>query len=232
MTKEPGAPGGEIGMEAYNFVDKPNKTNPSAMWSNYTDCERLIYDDGLGTEQRYLLKCDALDCCTETQSGNQVEFQIPNVHLGRLTKVKHEANVSYTDTWKQTWTCDKWSWRFLIEDFHVYTTNSTDNSKVNLHAWTVVAEGAPYTIEFKNYTHIPAGQEEEFVKMFQVPAECIGSHVLPCSSAFEKGLLDEKWKELLYRPYERSQKLIYQEAEMDVQALLLHLNEDLRMVEK
>jgi len=50
MTKEPGAPGGEIGMEAYNFVDKPNKTNPSAMWSNYTDCERLIYDDGLGTE--------------------------------------------------------------------------------------------------------------------------------------------------------------------------------------
>ncbi len=50
MTREPGAPGGEIGIEAYNFVDKPNKTNPSAMWSNYTDCERLIYDDGLGTE--------------------------------------------------------------------------------------------------------------------------------------------------------------------------------------
>jgi hypothetical protein len=32
------------GIEAYNFVANPSPGNPSAMWSNYSDCQRLIYD--------------------------------------------------------------------------------------------------------------------------------------------------------------------------------------------
>lgn len=32
------------GVEAYYFVDNPTEDNPSAMWSNYSDCQRLIYD--------------------------------------------------------------------------------------------------------------------------------------------------------------------------------------------
>ena len=36
------------GLESYNFVATPTPTtdNPSAMWSNYTGCKRLIYYDG------------------------------------------------------------------------------------------------------------------------------------------------------------------------------------------
>ena len=56
-TKEPGAPGGGVGVEAYNFVAKPTRANPSAIWSNYTDCERLIYDGGGASAKRYLVSC-------------------------------------------------------------------------------------------------------------------------------------------------------------------------------
>ena len=54
------------GEEDYMFVDTPSEENPSAMWSKYQDCERLIYlEASYGT--RYLLGCDAVDCCTEDQ---------------------------------------------------------------------------------------------------------------------------------------------------------------------
>ena len=56
-TKEPEAPGGGVGVEAYNFVAKPTRANPSAIWSNYTDCERLIYDGGGASAKRYLVSC-------------------------------------------------------------------------------------------------------------------------------------------------------------------------------
>jgi hypothetical protein len=45
-------------------------------WSNYTECQRLIYvTDSMLTTARYLLGCDAVDCCYEEQTGNQIEFQ-------------------------------------------------------------------------------------------------------------------------------------------------------------
>ena len=57
-TIEPG-PGGKplTGVEAYHFVAKPTRDNPSAIWSNYTGCERLIYDEG-PVQKRFLFKCD------------------------------------------------------------------------------------------------------------------------------------------------------------------------------
>ena len=57
------------------MVDKPNATNPSAKWTNYTDgsCQRLIFDGPNDAARRYLLKCDAVDCCSEEQSGNRRE---------------------------------------------------------------------------------------------------------------------------------------------------------------
>ena len=42
ITKEPGAPGDGVGLEAYKYVDKPTPDNPSGIWSNYTGCSRLI----------------------------------------------------------------------------------------------------------------------------------------------------------------------------------------------
>ena len=48
-------------------------SNPSAKWTNFTDgsCQRLIFDGDLENNARYLLGCDALDCCIESQEGNR-----------------------------------------------------------------------------------------------------------------------------------------------------------------
>merc|ERR1712196_673476 len=75
------------GIEAYHFVAKPTPSNPSGIWSNYTGCQRLIYDEGGASsgpgQRRYLFKCDAVNCCYETQQGNHKEYQIPR--LGTTT---------------------------------------------------------------------------------------------------------------------------------------------------
>ena len=87
-TNEPGM---GVGVEAYKFVAEPTDANPSAMWSNYTDkgCERLIYVGTGNNKHRYLFGCDAIDCCNEPQSGNQVEFQITNVRSKKEPVVTH-----------------------------------------------------------------------------------------------------------------------------------------------
>lgn len=74
----------EVGWvhESYKMVQVPTPANPSGKWTNFTDgsCQRLILDPDLPLAERYLLQCDAVDCCKESQSGNHVEYQIPNVH--------------------------------------------------------------------------------------------------------------------------------------------------------
>ena len=63
----------EVGVvyESYIMVDKPTAEHPSAKWTNFTDgsCQRLIFDGPNPAAMRYLLKCDAVDCCTEDQVG-------------------------------------------------------------------------------------------------------------------------------------------------------------------
>ena len=65
------------GLESYNFVQNPTQDNPSAMWSNYTGCERLIYIPNNNNAKRYLLGCESVNCCWEDQEGNQVELPAP-----------------------------------------------------------------------------------------------------------------------------------------------------------
>ena len=59
----------EVGLveESYTMVYKPTPDNPSAKWTNYTDgsCQRLIYEGNNADAHRYLLGCDAVDCCIE-----------------------------------------------------------------------------------------------------------------------------------------------------------------------
>jgi len=74
-TIEPGAPDSGKGMESYSFVDKPTYDSPSALWSNYTGCQRLIYIPNNYDAKRYLLGCESVNCCYEEQDGNHVEFQ-------------------------------------------------------------------------------------------------------------------------------------------------------------
>ena len=65
----------------YMYEKNPTPDNPSAMWSKYIDCKRLIYVDGSSKNKRYILGCYSMDCCWEEQEGNQVQFQIPNVQI-------------------------------------------------------------------------------------------------------------------------------------------------------
>merc|ERR1712216_388414 len=77
--------------ESENFASghDMSESNPNAKWTNYTDgsCQRLIYQTNNYDTARYLLGCDALDCCTEDGDG-PIEYQIPNVHPVLLAPVK------------------------------------------------------------------------------------------------------------------------------------------------
>lgn len=191
---ETNEPGMGDGFESYYFVDQPTKTNPSALWSNYTGCQRLIYDDGTEiNNKRFLLKCDAVDCCTEDQDGNQVEFQIPNVHPEAAAKnftVTH--NVSLTTEYDETVTTDEWHWQTLrdSEEWHVYTTNcSSCVNNVQLYRWKVRALTEEVNIDYKNFQGIPESQRAEFLSTFQIPKQCQGPQVLRCDDYRAKGLL-------------------------------------------
>ena len=153
--------------ESYIMVDKPTPDNPSAKWTNYTDgsCQRLIYVGNNYDEARYLLGCDAVDCCTETQSGNhvrpparncrcpeaviatthtvwQVEYQIPNVHPAFLAPVTDAGNHTITMFDGSTVTATAWQWKFAVAKYTAYTTSST------LHRWTVNVGGDNITNDY------------------------------------------------------------------------------------
>jgi len=191
-TKEPGAPGDGIGVEAYKYVAKPTPDNPSALWSNYTGCNRLIHVTG---EQgvRYLLGCDALDCCTEDQMGNQVEFQIANIHPAFRKEVKVIHHPETITVFGQTMDVDAWTWYFAIANYTAFTTNSDDNDKVVLHRWeSGVKDAIDVTIEFKEFQHIAEDDIEAFDATFQIPQICLGSRVMSCDEAVRMGKLNPK----------------------------------------
>ena len=85
----------EVGLvlESYKMVDKPTPSNPSAKWTNFTDgsCQRLIFDGDLENNARYLLGCDALDCCIESQEGNHERR--PNRPVPKPER-QHEKNTT------------------------------------------------------------------------------------------------------------------------------------------
>ena len=67
-------------LESYKMVDQPTVANPSGKWTNFTDgsCKELIYvTDDMRLTARYLMKCDAVDCCHEEQDGNHVSRRAP-----------------------------------------------------------------------------------------------------------------------------------------------------------
>jgi len=185
-------------MESYKFVDKPTHDNPSAIWSNYTDCQRLIYYSGNNKESaRYLLGCDAVDCCTEPQENNQVEFQITNVHSRRQPVVTY--NKGDAEVFGHNITTDQWSWKFLGNEFTAHTTGADEN--LLLHRWDIsVFQQDFYQIEFKDFKQIPEDQIAEFDASFNIPQVCLNSHVLQCDDEVNRGNLRPERLELLKRP--------------------------------
>jgi hypothetical protein len=180
------------GEEQYNFVDTPSDENPSAMWSIYPGCKRLIYVPTPYTGKRYLMGCDSISCCWESQDGNQVEFQIPNIHY---TNPKKEVEVSYQraniTNFGEKMEADEWSWSLgKTEKFWAYTEDCSDcYLGVRLLQWKVqVGYHNPTVIQFKNYKGIDPNSEEgkEFDESFAIPEECQANNLLQCPSDLEK----------------------------------------------
>ena len=201
-TIEPGAPGSGKGIESYNFVDKPTSENPSAMWSNYTDCQRLIYIPSTNNAKRYLLGCESVNCCWEPQSGNQVEFQIPNVRYSNPNKKVdvYWRNVNITN-FGETFEADEWSWSWTVkdklsQDWRAYTLPCEECvNGVQLVQWQSRAMGLEWwPIEFKNYRGYDISTSEgiEFINNFYVPEICQKNNLLQCPSGLHDKYFNKK----------------------------------------
>ena len=189
----------EVGWvyESYKMVQEPTVKSPSAKWTNFTDgsCKELIYvtDDDLLTA-RYLLKCDAVDCCHEEQDGNQDEYQIPNVHPAIFSPVSYEGTeqveIDPDEGDPYFIKADVWHWSFVVEKYYALTVNESDGS-TGLLRWMVDLEGQQFNNTYLNYTEPSVNETSAFDAQFQIPEVCQGN-ILPCDNAFKKGLLSEK----------------------------------------
>ena len=129
---------------------------------------------------RYLLKCDAVDCCTEEQAGNHIEYQIPNVHPNILAPVSHPGNETITLFNGSTIVADVWKWKFAVEKYTVHTVGE------ELLRWNVNV-GDNYTNEYVNYTAVQEADLAAFSATFAVPPQCKGTQIPKCA-----GVVSEK----------------------------------------
>jgi hypothetical protein len=175
------------GIEKYFFMDTPTDDTPSGMWSEYLGCKRLISTVSLPNTKRYLLGCDGgVDCCWEEQSGNQVEFQIPNVHYTDPTK---KVPVDYAraniTNFGEVIEADAWSWKFTTEKFTAYTNDCPDCvNGVQLLQWKVdMGQETKAVIQFKGYQGIDPNTQagKDFAAEFAVPQQCLANNLLKCS---------------------------------------------------
>jgi len=181
-----------LGNESYLFEAAPSDDTPSAMWSNYSGCERLIYVTSANGGTRYLLGCDALDCCHEPQDGNQIEFQIPNVHFANPNKT---VEVSYqranVTNFGVTVEVDEWSWEWapaphLSQAWKAHTVDCDSCvNGVRLVQWSSSAMGGEwYAIQFDGYKGYDGATAEgqQFDLTFQIPEVCRGN-ILACDGS-------------------------------------------------
>lgn len=188
-----------VGIEAYKFVSEPTPANPSAMWSNYSGCQRLIWIPDEGGARRYLLGCDAVDCCYESQDGNQVYYQIPN---SKYSTVYSEGKKTITTKFGTKVTADVWYWTDLyLVDYYIYTTPCPScANNVTLWRWDVhVFREGDFTLDFndfKGYTPgTPAAQK--FLEQFSggIPQQCRAPNTPNCNGLRDEGKLKTAWKE-------------------------------------
>ena len=149
----------------------------------------MIYIESAYSGTRYLLGCDALNCCHEPQDSNQVEFQIPNIYYSDPRK---EVTVNYArkniTNFNEIIEADEWSWALTLPDgtpverFWAYTIDcEACVNKVQLLQWKVNAVGTQVKIQFKDYRGYDAASDEgkEFASSFKLPAVCSGN-ILTC----------------------------------------------------
>jgi hypothetical protein len=186
--------------ESEHFVQHPSEQNVSAKWTNYTDgsCQRLIREGNNYDKMRYLLGCDAVDCCFEEGDG-PIEYQIPNVHPAVLAPVTNAGKVQITLFDGSTVETDHWQWRFMIAQYNVYTTTAADGSAI-LHRWQVNASGQAFPNDYVDFKAVSAEEEASFVATFQVPDICSESKgARSCGSLHKQGKLSDNSMKFLMR---------------------------------
>ena len=155
-------------------------------------CQRLIYRD-LEEDSRYLLKCDAVDCCREDNDGDTVEYQIPNVHPAILAPVHYRGQKTLDRFDGVSVTVDLYEWTFLVEKTTAYVTNGTGpNSTAVLQKWDVEIDGLSYPNQYANFTAVPESEAAAFKASFKVPEICKGNNIPRCANAHRAGLLSAK----------------------------------------
>ena len=170
-------------------------------------CKRLIYQD-LEQDSRYLLGCDAVDCCIETGDDGTVEYQIPNVHPAVLAPVHYLGPKTFERFDGVSVTADTYEWRFAIEKYTAYVTNGTgNNSHAVLQKWVVDVAGKPFPNQYANFTEVPESEAVAFKASFQVPEICRADNIPKCDSAYRKGLLSAKSLRFLRAGRKSSQKM-------------------------
>lgn len=206
-TMEPG-----LGFvwESYKMVRSPDYSheNPSGLWTNYSEaqyldgeCNRLIHVPNNAAAKRYYINCGGRTCCTDTQSGNHVEFQIPNVHsiTGRPWPVEDLGKKNITTSFG-TYEADAWAWEFTAQSWIAYTmpceVSGTCPTGAKLIAWNSKAFMVNVTIEFEDYLGIPEEEQEGFTQSFYVPSVCTGtgnSAPRPCGKEVTKKHDERDW---------------------------------------
>jgi hypothetical protein len=179
--------------ESEHYVSKPSEQNVSAKWTNYTDgsCQRLIREGAEYDQMRYLLSCDAVECCYENGDG-PIEYQIPNVHPAVLAPVQYVGTETITLFDKSTVEADHWHWKFLLPQYNVWTTTAADGTGI-LHKWEAGVQNSSFPNEYVNYRAIPAEQESSFLATFNVPEICSDSKgAKSCDSLHKEGRLSDK----------------------------------------
>jgi hypothetical protein len=191
-------PPNDEGVESYMFASKPSDDQPSAMWSNYTGCQRLLFYDGhhgQGHNGRYYLGCDSLDCCYEDDgNANQIEFQIPNFSYSDPRK---DVNVSYLGV--QNYTsfgsvvqADEWTWAFqppIIpeEVWNAFTVDDPSQpTGVALVGWQAEVLDTGANIQFKDFQGVADADFPAFKASFTVPDFCLKALNCPSSADSER----------------------------------------------
>ena len=164
---------------------------------------------------RYLVGCDAYDCCKESQSSNQVEFQIPNVYYANPDK-KAEVNwrgLENVTVFSESIEADGWEWNFTLpgtgmtEYFRAYTQDCEDCvNGVRLVLWQVFVfeDVVPsVSIQFKNYRGIPDEEAAAFKNTFYIPEVCQANNLPSCNvddygadTPAAKSLIKQKYREI------------------------------------
>jgi len=182
---------------------------PSGTWTNFTDgsCQRLISIPSEGLAKRYLLGCDAVDCCIEDQDGNHKEYQIPDVHPATLTTVKSLGQETITLTPDhgagpaETVTADKWQWSYGLHlmTTTVYTTAPAEGStNAVLHRWATAVhskKAQEFVNDYFQYKPVEDADLEAFRASqgyFKKPAQCMAPNTPRCADLHAEGKLTDK----------------------------------------